>query len=85
MNNLEESKQVLIKAREQIINEINTCARNGAVGRVSSYAPVLTNLHNAIKVFDELMFVAEPKPVEQRVEQQEQQVTRGPGRKPAQA
>jgi hypothetical protein len=83
MNNLKESKEVLIKAREQIINEINICARNGAVGRVSSYAPVLTNLHNAIKVIDELMFVAEPpKPVEQ---QSEQQVTRGPGRKPAQA
>jgi hypothetical protein len=48
------AKEVLIKAREELINEIAACGANGGVGRSQNYAPVLVNIQNAIDVLDGL-------------------------------
>jgi hypothetical protein len=48
------AKDVLVKARDELVNEIAACGANGGVGRSQSYAPVLVNIQNAIDVLDGL-------------------------------
>lgn len=54
MNDLDNAKKVLEMARKEILRELALCGQNGGVGRSQNYAPVLVNLHKAIKVVDEL-------------------------------
>lgn len=49
-----QAKDVLVKARDELINEIAAAGANGGVGRSQSYAPVLVNIQNAIDVLDGL-------------------------------
>jgi len=50
----DKAKDVLLKARNELINEIAGCGANGGVGRSQNYAPILVNLQNAIDVLDGL-------------------------------
>jgi|NOAtaT_6_FD_contig_121_57232_length_8000_multi_4_in_0_out_0_5 hypothetical protein len=54
MSKYQQAKDVLEKAREEILRELTLCGQNGGTGRSQNYAPILVNLHNAIKVIEEL-------------------------------
>jgi len=57
MSKYQQAKDVLEKGREEILRELALCGQNGGTGRSQSYAPILVNLHNAIKVIEELQGV----------------------------
>lgn len=46
------AKEVLVKAREQIINEIAKCGSHGGIGRAQSYAPILVSIQESIRIVD---------------------------------
>jgi len=48
------ARQVLIKAREEVLNELAVCGQNGGTGRSQNYAPVLVNIQQAIDVIEKL-------------------------------
>ena len=52
MSNLKLARDVLVRAREALVNDIILTANNGGVGRANSYAPILVNLHQAVGVMD---------------------------------
>ena len=54
MNEQEMAKEVLIRARKEILRELALCGQNGGVGRSQNYAPILVNIHQAINVIDEM-------------------------------
>lgn len=53
------SKQVLIKARDELIRELVRCGSAGGTGRASSYAPQLVSIVTALEMLDKL-FPEEP-------------------------
>jgi len=54
MNDLDNAKKVLEMARKEILRELALCGQNGGVGRSQNYAPVLVNIHTAMKIVEEL-------------------------------
>jgi len=48
------TKQVLVRAREEIIGELIRTGESGGTGLAQRYAPLLVNLQNAIDVVDKL-------------------------------
>jgi len=48
------AKEVLVKAREQMISEIAKCGSHGGIGRAQSYAPVLVSINESIKIIEGL-------------------------------
>ena len=54
MSKNQEARDVLVRARNEILRELNLCGQSGGTGRSQNYAPILVSLHNAIKVIDEL-------------------------------
>jgi len=50
MTKIEEAKDVLSRAQDQLIGEIAACGRSGGVGRAQSYAPVLVSVSNAMNI-----------------------------------
>jgi len=54
MSKYDPARQVLIKAREEVLNELVMCGQNGGTGRSQNYAPVLVSIQQAIDVIDKL-------------------------------
>jgi hypothetical protein len=54
MSKYQQAKDVLEKSREEILRELALCGQNGGTGRSQSFAPLLVNIHNAIKVINEI-------------------------------
>lgn len=54
MSKYQQAKDVLEKSREEILRELSLCGQNGGTGRSQSFAPLLVNIHNAIKVINEI-------------------------------
>lgn len=48
------AKDVLIRSREEVINELARTGESGGTGLAQRYAPILVNLHQAILAIDEL-------------------------------
>jgi hypothetical protein len=48
------AKDVLIRSREEVINELARTGESGGTGLAQRYAPILVNLHEAIKALDGL-------------------------------
>lgn len=55
MSDLSKAKDVLEKARQEILRELVQCGSNGGVGRAGNYAPTFVNLTNAIDAIDRLL------------------------------
>jgi len=55
------AKEVLIRARDELIRELATCGLAGGIGRAGSYAPNLVNIQGAIDVIDRLEEVVAEK------------------------
>ena len=55
MSEMSKAKDVLEKARQEILRELVQCGSNGGVGRAGNYAPTFVNLTNAIDAIDRLM------------------------------
>lgn len=51
---MSKSIEVLERALNEIVREIEKCGEAGGVGRVQSYAPVLINLSKAIEIIKAL-------------------------------
>jgi len=49
-----EARNVLIKARDEVLRELTVCGQNGGTGRAGSYAPQLVNLQGAIDAIDRM-------------------------------
>ncbi len=54
MSDNKQARDVLVRARNEVLRELNLCGQNGGTGRSQNYAPILVSLHSAIKVIDEL-------------------------------
>jgi len=58
-------REVLLKAREEVLRELINCGQNGGVGRANIYAPQLNNLQEAIKTINAILEEEqEEKPVD---------------------
>lgn len=55
MSEMSKARDVLEKARQEILRELVQCGSNGGVGRAGNYAPTFVNLTNAIDAIDRLM------------------------------
>jgi len=54
MNKYTEARNVLIKARDEVLRELIICGQNGGTGRAGAYAPQLVNLQGAIDAIDRM-------------------------------
>lgn len=54
ISNYKLAKQVVVKAREEVIMELVRCGSAGGVGRANSYAPQLVALTNALDILESL-------------------------------
>lgn len=50
----QQAKDVLIRARNELIRELATCGLSGGIGRAGSYAPNLVNIQGAIDAIDRM-------------------------------
>jgi len=48
------AKQVLVRAREEIVGELIRTGESGGTGLAQRYAPLLVNLQQAVDVLDKL-------------------------------
>ena len=58
MNKYEKALDVLVRSREEVINELARTGESGGTGLAQRYAPILVSLHGAIAATESLM---EPK------------------------
>jgi hypothetical protein len=58
---MNKAKEVLIRARDEVVREIISCGIHGGIGRVHSYAPSLVTIQSAIDAIDRMEEVAEDK------------------------
>lgn len=49
------AKDVLVRSREEVINELARTGESGGTGLAQRYAPILVNLNEAIKAIDALV------------------------------
>jgi hypothetical protein len=49
------AKDVLVRSREEVINELFRTGESGGTGLAQRYAPILVNLQQAIDVVDQLL------------------------------
>jgi len=54
MNKYSKAKDVLVRSREEVISELARTGESGGTGLAQRYAPILVNLHEAIKALDGL-------------------------------
>jgi hypothetical protein len=66
MSDLQKAKDVLVKARQEILHELIQCGSNGGVGRAGNYAPSFVNLTNAIAAVDGMMSTSKVKTTEDK-------------------
>ena len=62
MSDLNATREVLVKARSQMLDEIGRAGSAGGIGRAQNLAALLVNIHTAISVVDELL-VPKEQPV----------------------
>ncbi|HRV01181.1 MAG TPA: hypothetical protein P5539_05775 [Mesotoga sp.] len=55
MTKTEQALEVLLRAQDQLINEIATAGEAGGVGRAQNFAPVLVNISNAADIVRALL------------------------------
>lgn len=65
------TREVLIKARAALMNEIYRAGEQGGISRAQNYAPILVNLQGAIKVMDELIADESEEPASTRVKERD--------------
>jgi hypothetical protein len=58
MNKYEKALDVLLRSREEVINELARTGESGGTGLAQRYAPILVNLQDAIEATQKLI---EPK------------------------
>lgn len=58
MSKYQKALDVLIRSREEVINELARTGESGGTGLAQRYAPILVNLQGAIEACEKLM---EPK------------------------
>lgn len=72
MSKVKLAKSVLIKARDQMIDEISQCGSHGGVGRAGSYVPTFVNIMKSIEYLD--LLESDEADVAEGVKTQEQAV-----------
>lgn len=54
-NKLDEARAVLLRAQEEILNELVRCGSAGGTGKAMNYAPQLVNINTSIGIIDALI------------------------------
>jgi len=54
MSDYTNARNVLIKTRDEILNELRVCGQNGGTGRALQYAPQLVNIQGALDALDRM-------------------------------
>ena len=55
MSKYDAARDVLIKAREEILRELMVCGQNGGTGRAQNYAGTLVSIQGAIEAVDKVI------------------------------
>jgi hypothetical protein len=55
MSKYDAARDVLIKAREEILRELMVCGQNGGTGRAQNYANTLVSIQGAIEAVDKVI------------------------------
>lgn len=55
MSKYEPAREVLIKAREEVLRELIVCGANGGTGRAQNYAVTLTSIQSALEAVDKVI------------------------------